>query len=110
MRPESIALGPSLNIRWAALFAAASILVFSACTRQSQAYGQSPVCNQAERACKHYDKVRKQAGSDQGAGLDLLREDCEASQRACAESVRNLEPSAYPEQTPARSWQDLFGR
>jgi hypothetical protein len=100
----------STRFKAAVLSAGALALVASACTRQGQAYGQSPVCNQAERACKHYNKVNKQAGKDEGAGLDLLREDCEASQRACAESVQNLQPSSYPSETPDRSWRDLLTR
>jgi hypothetical protein len=92
---------------WAVLSAGALALAVSACTRQAQAYRENPMCRQAESTCKHYEKMRKQAGRDEGAGLDLLREDCEASQRACAESVQNLQPSAYPE-APERSWRDLM--
>jgi hypothetical protein len=97
-----------MRLKAGVLFAGALALVVSACTRQGQAYGQSPVCRQAENTCKQYEKTRKQAGRDEGAGLDLLREDCEASQRACAESVQNLQPSAYPSQTPDRGWRDLL--
>lgn len=90
-------------------FAAAVALVFSACTRQGYAYGQSPVCKQQETRCEAYAKQRKTAGKGpEGEGLRLLREDCEASQRACAESLQSLKPSAYPQQTPARSWRDAL--
>ena len=95
---------------WGLFFAAASTLVFSACTRQGYAYSQSPVCAQQKTRCENYAKQRKLAGKGpEGEGLRLMREDCEASQRACAESMETLQPGpAYPRETPARNWQDLF--
>jgi hypothetical protein len=69
------------------VFAAA--FLSAGCTQQAGAYRGSPVCKQAESRCESYSKMRKQAGDrENGAALEAMREDCEASQRACAESVR----------------------
>ncbi|MCD6024443.1 MAG: hypothetical protein K0Q91_1359 [Fibrobacteria bacterium] len=88
------------------LFPAAALLL-AGCTQQAGAYRGSPVCKQAESKCKYYSKVRKQAGGrENGAALEAMREDCEASQRACAESVRydqnSLSEPAHPTEIPNR--------
>ena len=92
--------------------AAFSTLGLSACafSEQASGYSQSPMCAQQKRKCKEYARVRKQAGEKNAAVLELQREDCEASQRACAESVKNLEAPSYPWDTPARSWRDVMFR
>jgi hypothetical protein len=85
----------------------AAALLPSGCTQQAGAYRGSPVCKQAESRCEYYSKVRKQAGGrENGAALEAMREDCEASQRACAESVRYdqnpLSEPAHPAEIPNR--------
>jgi hypothetical protein len=94
------------------LLSALAGLGLGACAFSDQAsgYSQSPVCAQQERKCKEYARVRKQAGEKNAAMLELQREDCEASQRACAESVRNLQEPVYPGDAPARSWRDVMFR
>jgi len=77
-------------------------LLLTACSRQGLAYKESPVCKQAKTVCAQYKKTLKQADGKSGAGIDQLREDCEGSQRACAESVQNLQGTPYPDDRQSR--------
>lgn len=74
-----------------------AIGLLGGCTNQARAYNHNPMCRQAEQTCKAYYKTLEQTKPAQGgAGLELMREDCEASQRACAEGVRTTEDSPTP--------------
>jgi hypothetical protein len=81
------------------------------CSSQASAYRGNPMCKQAEQKCRLYYETMDRTKTDRGAGIELLREDCEASQRACADGVsRSLETSHPGEPGERARWQDVFYR
>jgi hypothetical protein len=72
--------------------------ILAGCSHQGVAHNANPMCRQAEQKCKVYHETMERAKSDHGAGIDLLREDCEDSQRACAEGVNRSLESSHPEE------------
>lgn len=69
----------------------------SGCSQQAGAYSANPICREARQKCQTYHRAVKLANTDRGVGMELLREDCEASQRACAEGVSRSLETSYPE-------------
>lgn len=74
----------------------------TACSNQARAYSANPICHEARKKCEVYHRTVQRMKTDQGAGMELLREDCEASQRACAEGVSRSLETSYPEEPGKR--------
>lgn len=79
-----------------ALLVGAMGFAVAGCSSQAGAYGNNPMCRQAQQKCKLYYETMDRTKTDRGAGIDLLREDCEASQRACAEGVSRDVETSHP--------------
>jgi hypothetical protein len=75
-----------------------AIGLFTACTKQGRAYNQNPICRQSEQKCNLYYDTMERTKTDRGAAIDLLREDCEDSQRACAEGVSRRLETSFPKE------------
>lgn len=70
--------------------------LFPGCSRQAVAYKDNPMCRQATQKCELYYETMERAKTDRGAAIDILREDCEHSRRACAEGVSRSLESSHP--------------
>ena len=79
-----------------AVLAAIILFIFSGCSNQAAAYRESPICKQRKQKYEAYQRARKQAHGDKGDALKWMREDYEATERACAESVRTLQDNSLP--------------
>ena len=97
---------PLMIVPMARLFlitvAAATTGGVAGCSNQARAYSANPICHEARQKCEVYHRTVQRMKTDQGAGMDLLREDCEASQRACAEGVSRSLETSYPEEPGRR--------
>jgi outer membrane murein-binding lipoprotein Lpp len=91
-------------IRFTIAAALAGTLSFSlaGCSSQAMAYKENPICREAQQKCKVYYETMDRTKTDRGAGIDLLREDCEASQRACADGVSRSLETSHPGEPGAR--------
>lgn len=78
-------------------------IALTGCSRQVSAYAANPICAQAKQKCKQYYEMIELAKTDRGAATDLLREDCEASQRACSDGVNRSLETSRPEKLGTRS-------
>jgi hypothetical protein len=84
-------------MRYSLLFSIAALsFYFCGCSSQAWAYEGSPICKQRKQKYEAYQKARKKAHGDKGDALKWMREDYEATERACAESVRTLQESSAP--------------
>jgi hypothetical protein len=91
-----------LTLITAAALTATLSFSLAGCSRQAGAYSANPMCKQAQDKCKLYYETMDRTKTDRGAGIDLLREDCEASQRACADGVSRSLETSHPGEPGAR--------
>lgn len=97
---RSVALLPRRALP-ALLVATVAACGISGCAQQF-AYNDNPICREARQKCQAYHRTLKITQTDEGAGMALLREDCEASQRACAEGVSRSLETSYPDEPGKR--------